>query len=160
MADELERLAAAIKPALDEQVAAAEQQAVQAAKAAQVAQAKTAAKDAETQAAAHKQPGFQPDDVHKLVGLLYVAQVFGGQVADVPTEVTAAVKSLDGKVSQQQLGAMANIGAALTAPEGEYASHKVRWFFALTTPFYHYSLGCTGNVSAQRGVCPACVERG
>lgn len=124
VADELERLAVAIKPALDEQLAAAEQQAVQAAQAAQAAKAAVEAKDAGTQAATRKS-GFQQDDVHKLVGLLYLAQVFGGTVADVPTEVTAAVKSLEGAVSQQQLGALANLGAALTSPEGEFASHKV-----------------------------------
>lgn len=80
------------------------------------------------QSANQKASGFPQDAIHKLAGLLYLAQVFGGQVADVPTEVTAAVKSTGGKVSQQQLGALANIGAALAAPEGEYASHKVPVF--------------------------------
>ncbi len=140
--DELDRLAAMIKPALDEQLAAAASEAATAAR----SEAQAAAddkikelevalrdkddemaakiKEAENTAKANAPAAFPEDAVRKLVGLIYLAQVFNGQVADVPAELTAACKALKGKVTQQQLGALANVGAAVGSPDDAAKTHE------------------------------------
>lgn len=125
--EELERLAAMIKPALDEQLATATEQAAAAARSEAEAAAAEQIKAAEEQLASKLSstpPGFSVDAVHKLIGLIYLAQVFGGHVADVPAELTAACKALKGKVTQQQLGALANVGLAVGTPDEAAKTHQ------------------------------------